>query len=132
MSADIPMISLVKKGTKEFPRFVLSKADEFRNPTYWTGSGWDADESSAVVFASANDAAWVYQDILMDAVGDRPCHRFVAPLYIEIYGVKPKLADLRRWLDKAVRIVVDVPKHGLGPNDTVGVLIADFEETRSV
>ena len=48
MTDDIPIFSLVKKGTKDFPRFVLSKADEYRNPTYWndvigrvkTSHGW--------------------------------------------------------------------------------------------
>ena len=85
-----------------------------------------------MVFANANDASWVCHDVLMQAVSNRPVHRFIAPIFLEIYGDKPKLADLRNWLEKAVRIVVDTPKHGLGPDGTVGVLIADFEETRSV
>ncbi len=34
MSNEIPMISLVKRGPKTFPRYVLAKADEYRNPIY--------------------------------------------------------------------------------------------------
>lgn len=83
------------------------------------------------VFADATQVCWEHHDLLMEAVGDRPCHRFVAPIYLEVFGEKPNLADLRNWLEKAVRIVVDSSKYGLGPQGTVGVLIADFEETRS-
>ena len=129
MSDDIPMISLVKKGTKDFPRFVLSKADEFRNPLFWSGLAWTAEEADAILFNDVTEAAWAYHDLLTDAIGDRACHRFIAPVYIEVFGEKPELADLRKWLEKAVRIVVDVPKHGLGPDGSVGVLIFDAEST---
>ncbi|MEZ5949127.1 MAG: hypothetical protein R3C12_07920 [Planctomycetaceae bacterium] len=132
MSDMPPIFSLIKRGCDKFPRFVIAKCDAFRNPIYWTGSGWSEDETEAMVFANANDASWVCHDVLMQAVSNRPVHRFIAPIFLEIYGDKPKLADLRNWLEKAVRIVVDTPKHGLGPDGTVGVLIADFEETRSV
>lgn len=132
MSSQIPMISLVRKGSKDFPRFVLAKADEYRNPVYWNGLTWSDNEADAILFNNVNEALWVYHDILMDSVGDRPCFRYVAPLYIEVYGNKPKLADLRAWLQKAVRIVVNAPQHGLGPANTVGVLILDTDETNAV
>lgn len=132
MNEDIPMLSIIKKGSATFPRVIVAKSDEFRNPLYWTGSGWSAAEAEAMVFVNANDASWVCHDVLMESVNDLPVHRFIVPIYIEIYGEKPKLTDLRKWLEKAVRIVVDTPKHGLGPDGTVGVLIADFEETKSV
>lgn len=133
--SDIPLIlSLIKCGNDTFPRFVIAKCDAFRNPVYWNSETrqWHADESKATVFADVTQACWEQQDLLMEHVGNRPCHRFVAPVYFELYGEKPKLADLRRWLERAVRIVVDTPMHGLGPDGTVGVLIADFEETRAV
>lgn len=47
MSNEIPMISLVRKGAKSFPRYVVAKADEYRNCVYWTGSGWTCDEARA-------------------------------------------------------------------------------------
>ena len=132
MSDEIPLLSIIKKGSATFPRVIVAKSDEFRNPLYWTGSGWSPEETEAMVFADANDASWVCHDVLMLAVSNRPIHRFVAPIYIELYGDKPRLADLRQWLERAIRIVVDTPKHGLGPKGTVGVIIADVEKTRSV
>jgi len=132
MNEDIPMLSIIKKGSATFPRVIVAKSDEFRNPLYWTGSGWSAEEDEAMVFANANDASWVCHDVLMLAVSNRPIHRFVAPIYIELYGDKPKLTDLKRWLERAMRIVVDTPKHGLGPKGTVGFIIADVDELKAV
>lgn len=132
MSNEIPLLSIIKKGSATFPRVIVAKGDEFRNPLYWTGSGWSAEEDEAMVFANANDASWVCHDVLMLAVSNRPIHRFVAPIYIELYGDKPKLTDLKRWLERAMRIVVDTPKQGLGPKGTAGVIIADVEKTRGV
>lgn len=133
MSDMPPMFSLIKRGNDTFPRYVIAKADAYRNAVYWdaTSRQWHADESNATVFADVTQACWEQHDLLMEAVGDRPCHRYVAPIYIELFGEKPNLADLRKWLEKAVRIVVESSNHGLGPGATVGVLIADFEETRS-
>ena len=134
MSGEIPMFSLIKRGNDSFPRYVIAKADAYRNAVYWDATSrlWHADESKATVFADVTQACWEQHDLLMESVADRPCHQFVAPIYIELFGEKPKLTDLRRWLERAVRIVVDTPQHGLGPDGTVGVLIADFEETKSV
>lgn len=132
MNEDIPMLSIIKKGSATFPRVIVAKSDEFRNPAYWTGSGWSAEEAEAMVFANANDASWVCHDVLLETVGNRPCHHYLVPLIVELYGDKPKLADLRQWLERAMRIVVDSPKHGYGPKGTVGVIIADVEKTRGV
>lgn len=98
MSDEIPMLSIIKKGSMNFPRLIVAKCDEFRNPVYWTGSGWSAAETDAMVFANANDASWVCHDVLMQAVSDRPCHRFVAPVYIELYGEKPKVNSTRKFI----------------------------------
>lgn len=133
MSAEIPMISLVKRGSKTFPRYVLAKADEYKNAVYWNGLTWSQDESDAILFSDVTQALWLHHDFMMQSVSDLPCHRYVAPLYIEVYGEMPKLDDLREWLEKAVRIVVNSPKHGDGPTTgSLGVLILDAEKTRSV
>ena len=131
MSKEIPMITLVKMGTKTFPRYVLAKADEYKNAVYWSGSTW-SDESEAILFSDVNEALWTHHDLLMEFVSDRSCHQYVVPVYVEIYGGKPELSDLRNWLEKAVRIVVESPKHGRGPNNTFGVVILDAEKTKSV
>lgn len=129
MSDEIPMISLIKRGTKAFPRYVLAKADEYKNAVYWDGSTWSQDESDAILFENITECLWVHHDLMMESVGDLPRHLYVAPLYVEIYGEKPKLADLREWLEKFVRIVAKSPKNG--PNDTLAVIILDAEKTRS-
>jgi len=130
MSAEIPMITLVKKGSNSFPRFVLARADEYKNAVFWNGSAW-SDESEAILFNDVKEALWTQHDLLMEFVSDLPCHQYVLPLYVEIYGDKPKLGDLREWLEKAVRIVVESPKHGRGPNDTFGVVILDAERAEN-
>lgn len=134
MSDMLPIFSLIKRGCDKFPRYVIAKADAFKNPVYWdaTNREWHADESKATVFANVTQVCWEQHDLLMESVSDRPCHRFVVPLIVELYGDKPKLADLKQWLERAMRIVVDSPKHGLGPKGTVGVIIADVEKTRGV
>lgn len=130
MSNEIPMITVVKKGSKDFPRFVLAKADEYLNPVYWDGQKWISDEDDALLFANVNEALWTYNELLTESISDRPCHRFTLPLYIEIYGERPKLADLQKWLENAMRIVVNSTKYGLGPDQSVGVIIADVEKMK--
>jgi len=34
MSSEIPLLSIIKKGSKNFPRVIVAKSDEFRNPLY--------------------------------------------------------------------------------------------------
>ena len=131
MSAEIPMMSLICRG-KKFRRYVVAKADDLKNPIYWTGSDWSDNEAHAQVFADVNQALWCYHGLLLENVADRPMTAFVVPVRIEVFGTKPKLADLKQWLEKAVRIVVDTPKQGHGPDDAVGVVTVDFTKTRSV
>ncbi len=132
MSDEIPMISLVRKGSKRYPRYIVMRADAYKNPLFWNGTTWTTNETDAILFNDVTQALWAYNDALTESVSDRPCHRFVAPLYIEIYGEEPSLDVLKRWLNRSMRIVVDSPKHGLGPNGTVGVIIADVDETKPV
>lgn len=110
----------------------VAKSDKFRNPLYSTGSGWSAVEAEAIVVANANDASWVCHDVLLNAVCNRACHRFVVPLIVELSGEKPSMAGLRHGLEQSMRIVVDSPRHIFGPKGTVGVIAADVDETKNV
>ncbi|WDI39881.1 hypothetical protein [Bremerella sp. P1] len=130
MNENIPAITVVKRGCDKFPRFIVAKGDAYKNPVFWDGSDWTANESEARIFANVTEASWVYHDAMMESLQDRPVHRFVAPLYIELHGEKPKLEDLRKWLEKAVRVVVNSPDHGLGPEESVAMMILDAEETK--
>lgn len=129
MSSEIPMLSLIKKGSKKFPRYILAKADEYMNPVFWDGQTW-GEETDAKLFENVTDPLQIFNEILMESVIDRPCHRYVLPIYIEIYGDKPKLVDLQEWLEQAMRIVVDSTMHGYGPDNTVAVTIADVDQIK--
>ncbi|KAA0131574.1 hypothetical protein FYZ48_25900 [Gimesia chilikensis] len=133
MSHKIPMLSIIARGTKLFPRYIVAKADEYKNATYWTGDGWDGDENKAQMFSEANDALWVLHVEMVGHLSDRPSTKYVAPIHIEVFGAKPKLGALKNWLERTVRIVADFPRHGYGPDsDSVGVIVADFDRTRIV
>ena len=32
MNHEIPMLSIIARGTKQFPRYIVAKADEYKNP----------------------------------------------------------------------------------------------------
>ncbi len=127
-----PILSLVKRGSDKFPRYIIAKGDLTRNPVYWESEGrqWYDDENKATVYADVTQALWEHHDLMMESLQGRPVHRFVAPIYIEMYGDKPNLAQMREWLEQAVRIVVNSPQYGQGPDGSVGFLIADFERTK--
>lgn len=72
MSQKIPMLSIIARGTKQFSRYIVAKADEYKNPMYWTGEGWDDDESEAQMFFDANDALWVLHEEMLGHLSDRP------------------------------------------------------------
>ena len=85
------------------------------------------------MFSNANDALWVLHEEMIGYLSDRPSTKYIAPIHIEVFGPKPKLADLKKWLERTVRIVADFPKHGYGPDsDSVGVIVANFDKTRIV
>lgn len=127
-----PILSLVKIGSDEFPRYRIVKGDVLRNPVYWNceSETWTTNEGEASVYADMNQALWDQHDLLMESVSDSPCHRYVAPLRIELYGEKPDLARFREWLERAIRIVVNTPDYGYGPDGAVGLIVAHFGELK--
>ena len=132
MNPTPPILSLIQKGTEQFPRYIIGKGDGFRNPVYWNAdlNEWTEDEASATTYADIQRLLWDHYALLMESVKDYEKHCYVAPIYLEIYGDKPDLNKLREWLEKAVRIVVNTPEHGDGPDGSVGVVIADFSKTK--
>jgi len=123
-----PILTLIQRGN-EFPRFIIAKGDILRNPVYWDSENkeWHQDENKATVYANQTDALWEHHYLIMESLKGLPCHTFVAPIYIDIYGEKPDIEAIREWLEKAVRIVLNSPQFGDGPiKDSVGLLVADF------
>jgi hypothetical protein len=127
-----PILSLICKGSDKFPRYVIAKGDLLRNPVYWNAeqSQWHKDESKATIFADVNQVLWEHHSLMMESLEGSPCHKYVAPLYLELYGEKPDLDQFREWLERALRIVVNTPNYGYGPDGAVGVIIADFNQLK--
>ncbi|HQZ68016.1 MAG TPA: hypothetical protein PLY87_23155 [Planctomycetaceae bacterium] len=127
-----PILSLVQKGSDQFPRYIIVKGDAFRNPAYWNAESeeWHSDEEKATVFADVNQVLWAHHRLMMESIGDLPCHKYTVALSVELYGQKPDLKQFGEWLEKAVRIVLNSPDYGYGPDGTVGVVRADFKKLK--
>ena len=129
---DAPILSLVQKGTDQFPRYVITKGDAIRNPVYWgdVNEQWQADEAKATVFSDVNRILWVHHSLMMESLKGKPRHQYIVPMRLELYGEKPDIEQFREWLEKAIRIVVNSPDYGYGTDGAVGVVFADFSKTR--
>lgn len=127
-----PILSLVQVGSDDFPRYFIAKGNALRNPVYWNceSETWTPNEGEASVYADINEALWDQHNLMMESVSDSPCHRYVAPIRIELYGKKPDLARFREWLERAIRIVVNTPDFGYGPDGAVGLIVAHFNELK--
>lgn len=127
-----PIMSLVQKGSDKFPRYIIVKGDAIRNPVYWNSeeNEWHSEECKATVFADVNEILWEHHRLMMESIGDRPCHKYTIPMTVELYGTKPDLKQLREWLEKAIRIVVNTPDYGYGPDGTVGVVFTHFDKLK--
>lgn len=126
-----PIMTLLQKGNNQFPRYIIAKGNVIRNPVYWddVNEEWQSEEVKATVFADVNKVLWVHHKLMMKEIGDLPCHHYVIPIRLELYGKKPDLEQFREWLEKAVRIVVNSPDYGYGPDGAVGMIFADFSKT---
>ena len=64
-----PILSLVQKGSDQFPRYIIVKGDAIRNPLYWNAESedWHSDESRATVFADVNQVLWEHHGLMMQS-----------------------------------------------------------------
>jgi hypothetical protein len=127
-----PIMSLVQKGSDKFPRFIIVKGDHIRNPVYWNSESgdWHSEEHKATVFSDVNQVLWEHHGLMMKTVEGSPCHKYTIPFSVELYGTKPDLKQFREWLEKAIRIVVNSPDYGYGPEGAVGVVLAHYSQLR--
>jgi hypothetical protein len=127
-----PILSLVQKGSDKFPRYIITKGDAIRNPVYWNSESeeWHSEECKATMFADVNEILWEHHRLMMESIGDLPCHKYTIPMTVELYGTKPDLKQFREWLEKAIRIVVNSPDYGYGPEGAVGVVLAHFDKVK--
>lgn len=125
-------LSLHNQGNVDFPRFVIS--DQYLR--YWTGQDWSKqnDEDAALVYANANAALEDMHQLLMLSYGKKPKSTFVAPLYIDVYSEsKFSKKQLRSWLVKVTKLIMDTTKHGNGPLEgSYGTCRIEFGEMQEL
>lgn len=127
------VLSIHLRGTPEYPRWVIS--DQFLR--YFEGDGWSAqrDERNAQIFASSNQACQVVRDLLVAEHQDLPVRCFQAPVVVRIFAdADISIHDLKAWLAKTARLLIDSPTHGNGPTEgslgTVEIRWDGLEEVR--
>lgn len=120
------LLSLVQGGTAEFPRYTI--CDQYLR--YWSGNGWteQRDEKNAEVYADVKDACDMIQKLLLLNHEDLPCRRYRAPVFIELYTDQEiDLSDVKSWLVRVSRLLLDSPQYGNGPlAGTLGLCRIDW------
>lgn len=105
----IPVISILQRGTKQFPRYLLSKSNEYANVVYWCDDDkyWTPDEERATIYADPNVVLHEHYRLVAESLPPNPTQILVAPLYVQVFGGKPDLDKLKKFLIDKVRIVVN-------------------------
>jgi hypothetical protein len=126
------VLSIHSAGTPEFPRFIIS--DQFLR--YWTGEEWSkqSDQSSALIYSDSNDAIDEMHKLMTMQYEKLPVHRYRAPLYIDLYSdSEVSVRDLRHWLVKTTKLLVDSPRYGNGPvSGSLGICRIEFGEMENL
>lgn len=129
MNKKQPMIlSVHQRGTSEFPRWCI--ADQFGR--YFDGKGWSGVEGSALLYADLNTACHDLQKLQMIPFQTKRVRRYRAPVYVEVFTDKKiPLEQVREWLLKVSCLLIDSPRHGLGPvPDTLGLVRIQWSELK--
>lgn len=118
---DKPLIFLQTCGTERHPRFVIAE----RGGTVWDGSAWTADPTKGLVFAKAEEAAKVGQDLQRQAYKDsRHLTYFSVPILIEVLSEDEILpSDVIEWLKRTMSLQCAYGIHGNGPGPDCCVLL---------
>jgi hypothetical protein len=126
------ILSLHNIGNPEFPRFVISN----QYLQYWSGNDWtkQADESKASIYADSNSALEDMHKILLQIYKEKPVSRFCAPFHIELFSDDAiTLNQLKDWLFKVMKLIMDTPKHGNGPlKSSYGTCWIDLSELKEI
>lgn len=117
-------------GTPEFPRYRIH--DQYMQ--YWTGSDWSSDESKGELFAVSNDACVQVQKLLMLDYMDKKVTSYQAPVKLELFSDKEiPLIEIKRWLHRVAKLLVDSPEFGNGPvQGSLGLLTIEWGELEKV
>lgn len=120
------VLSLVARGTPEFPRYLIG--NQFGQ--VWTGEGWSPDEDEGLLYGNNGEAAKEVQRLLLTDYADKPVRRFRAPIYLDLFAeAAVSEHDLKAWLVRVARLLMDTPVHGNGPiEDTLGLCRVAWDE----
>ncbi len=121
------ILSVHQTGTPQFPRWTVS--DQYLR--YYDGKGgWTEDEAKAVRFASSNEACHEVQRLLLLDYTQLPVKRYVAPVYLDLYcGHEIPEIEIRKWLHRVAKLILDSPTHGNGPvRNSLGLVTIRWSE----
>lgn len=125
-------MSVINLGTPEFPRFCI--ADQ--KLRYWTGEKWTMpqQEKSALVYASEKDATDDMHKLMTKDYSHLKKKTYMAPIYIEVFSdTEIPMRDLKWWLFRTTKVIVDSPKHGNGPVDgSLGTVRIEYSEMKEL
>jgi hypothetical protein len=126
------ILSVVNAGTPEFPRYLI--ANQFLQ--YFTGNGWteQRDEKKALVYRDANDALETSSSLLLLKHEHLPVKFFQAPLYLQLHSPhEVSMAELKWWLFRATKLLVDSPRFGNGPvAGSLGICRIEYKELKEL
>ena len=113
-------------GTPDARRYLIQRADG----RYWSGLHWSADITDAALWADLHQANHEYNCLCLIPYQNKPVKEFECRLVFRVHGDRPlTLDELKAWLQRSLRITVDVEAQGDGPVDGVFVLPVTMLET---
>lgn len=128
MSNQPKILSIRERGTVEYPRWCI--ADNLGR--FFDGAEWSTEECSALLYADLNAACHDLQTLQKVAFQNKRVRRYRAPVYVEVYSdQKLSLDQIRGWLLRVSRLLIDSPIHGLGPAPgTLGLVRIEWNELK--
>jgi hypothetical protein len=121
----LPILSILEAGNPDFERWAI--ADE--RSRFWTGE--EFDYCGYRLYASYNSAASATQEILRSHfAGVKPVF-FKTPLFVEVLAEDPvEAAMVSLHLSQALRLYMNTPEHGHGPDGNLILPWVDWSEIK--
>lgn len=124
------VLTVHRRGVPEFQRYVIS--DQYLR--YWTGTEWSSNESQAELFCDNNEALERVQKLLLLDIRPMTVRRYQAPITLDLYSDQEiSVRDLKVWLTKVAKLLMDSPRHGNGPiQGTLGLTWIDWSKLKEL
>ena len=125
------ILSVHQVGSPEYERFAIS--DQWLR--WFDGDGgWTEDESRAALYAHSNEACIEVQKLLLLNYTQLPVKKYKAPVYIDFFCDHeiPEI-EIKRWLHRVAKLLVDSPTHGNGPVEgSLGLATIQWAELEEI